>query len=58
MSLILTGGRVIDPVSQTDIVADVVATDGVITAVIPQGSESAGAAPSAPVAEGRTSLPY
>ena len=25
MSLILTGGRVIDPVSQTDIVADVVA---------------------------------
>ncbi len=38
MSLILTGGRVIDPASQTDIVADVVVEDGVIVGIHPLGS--------------------
>jgi dihydroorotase len=38
MSLILTGGRVIDPASQTDVLADVVVQDGVVLGIHPIGS--------------------
>ena len=38
MSLILAGGRVIDPASETDVLADLVVEDGFISAIHPLGS--------------------
>ena len=45
MRIIPTSGRVIDPASQTDTIADVVIEDSVFTAIVAPGSSESSSAP-------------